>query len=228
MIDRTCVVTGAGQGIGRAIARHFAERGARVVVAEINVDAGLETVEMIAGAGHRAIAIETDVTQPQSVADLAKRTEQAFGPAQILINNARWSGLTPTPAYEISDQDWRRALDVSVTGAFNCVRAFAPTMIGEGWGRIVNMSSATVRRPPVQPYAHYITAKAALVGLTRALAREFGQHGVTVNALLPGSIETEVQRSLTSAEREKRAKAGQSIPKVITAADVAGGLFSRF
>lgn len=225
MAGKVCVITGGGQGIGRALAIHFAERGARVVVAEKNPDSGAAVAAAIEAAGHAAVAIETDVADAQSVAAMAAYVEKTFGPVSILINNARWSGLTPTPVQNISDEDWRRAIDVNVTGAFNCVRALTPAMIASGWGRIINMSSSTIRRPPSQPYAHYITSKAALVGLTRALARELGGYGITVNALLPGSIETGVERHLSSAEREKRAMASQSIPRVITSGDVAGAAY---
>ena len=222
MKGKVCVITGAGQGIGEALALHFAARGARVVVAEQNAARGAEVAAQIKSAGHEAIAVKTDVTDPQSVAALAASVRKAYGPVEILINNARWSGLKPTPVAEIADEDWRRALDVNVTGAFNCIRALVPDMIAAGWGRIVNMSSSTIRLPPPRPYVHYITSKAALVGLTRALARELGQHGITVNALLPGSVETGVLRHTTSEERAKRVKVVQSIPQVITSDDIVG------
>jgi NAD(P)-dependent dehydrogenase (short-subunit alcohol dehydrogenase family) len=104
------------------------------------------------------------------------------------------------------------------------VRAVTPGMIDAGWGRIIIFSSATVRNPPARPYVHYITSKAALIGMTRALAKELGEHGITVNAILPGSIETGVARPnpITSDERGKRAKSAQAIPRVIDASDLAG------
>lgn len=222
--ERVCVVTGGGQGIGRALALHFATHGMRVVIAERNAASAVAVVAEIESSGGQGLVAETDVTDPQSVAAMVAGTLARWGRLDVLINNARWTELAPTPVHEITDAAWQRALDVNVTGAFNCVRAVVPTMIAARWGRIINMSSATVRLPPARPYAHYITSKAALIGLTRALARELGQHGITVNAILPGSIETGVARPnpVTSEERARRVKATQAIPQVVGSADLAG------
>jgi 3-oxoacyl-[acyl-carrier protein] reductase len=221
---RVCIITGGGQGIGRALALHFAARGIRVGIAEKNAGNAAEVAKEIAARGGEALAIETDVTDPEAVRAMVARVEQAYGRVDILINNARWTGLAPTRVQDISDEDWRRALDINVTGAFNCVRAVTPLMIAAGWGRIIIMSSATVRAPPARPYVHYITSKAALIGMTRALAKELGASGITVNAILPGSIETGVARPnpVTSTEREARARSSQSIPRVLQSADLAG------
>ncbi len=227
MNNRVCIITGAGQGIGRAMALHFAERGARVVVAEQNgVNAAAVAAE-IAALGGQARAIAVDVTDPGRVRAMVEETREQFGGIDILINNARWTGLAPTRIQDLSDAEWRHALDVNVTGSFNCVRAIVPLMIGAAWGRIINMSSATVRQPPSRPYVHYITSKAALIGMTRALAKELGAHGITVNALLPGSIETGVSRPspVTSEERATRVKAAQAIPQVLHSGDLAGAAF---
>ncbi len=227
MEPRVCVITGGGQGIGRALSHHFAEMGVRVVVAEMTAQNAAQVAEEIAAKGGEALAVHTDVSNAASVRDLFAQVRERYGRVDILINNARWSGLAPTPVQDISDADWQRAMNVNVTGAFHCVREAAPMMIAAGWGRIINMSSATIRQPPAQPYVHYITSKAALVGMTRALARELGQHGITVNAILPGSIETGVARpsAVTSEIRAERAKTSQAIPRVIAAADLAGAAF---
>jgi 3-oxoacyl-[acyl-carrier protein] reductase len=224
MTTRVAIVTGAGQGIGRAIALRFAEAGLRVALADRNVAAAEAVAAEIAAAGGEALAVETELTEAASVDAMAARVVARFGACDILVNNARWSGLAPTPVQDIRDEDWRRALDVNVTGAFHCVRAVVPHMIARRWGRIVNLSSATVRMPPSRPYVHYITTKAALIGLTRALARELGEHGVTVNAILPGSVETGVERpgGLDLADRERRARASQAIPRVMKPEDMAG------
>jgi len=227
MTERVCIITGAGQGIGRAMALHFAKRGLRVIIAELNGATAAAVAAEITDQGLKARPITVDVTDPERVRAMVEEAHQQFGRIDILINNARWTGLAPTRVTDISDADWRRALDVNVTGAFNCVRAVVPSMIGAGWGRIINVSSAAVRLPPSRPYVHYITSKAALIGMTRALARELGRHGITVNALLPGSIETGVARPnpVTSKERQARVKVAQAIPHVLKSVDLAGAAF---
>ena len=131
------------------------------------------------------------------------QAKERFGRIDVLVNNARWTGLRPTPVAEISDEDWQRTINVNLTGAFNCVRAVVPTMIEQKSGRIIMMSSATVTLPPARPYVHYITTKAALIGMARSLARELGPHYITVNSVLPGSVETGVARPHLSAEQRK-------------------------
>jgi 3-oxoacyl-[acyl-carrier protein] reductase len=224
MKDKVCIITGAGQGIGRAMAVHFATRGCRVVVAECNAASGLEVAAEISARGGTALAIETDVAKPSSVSDMVMQTQQAYGGVDVLISNARWSSLAPTPVQDITDEDWNKAMAVNVTGAFNCVRAVVPLMIAAGSGRIIIMSSSTVWRPPNRPYVHYISSKAALIGMTRALAVELGPHGITVNAILPGSIETGVARPnpVTSEDRELSARTLQAIPRVLTPNDLVG------
>lgn len=227
MDGRVCAITGAGQGIGRAIAEYFAERGIAVAIVDFNRTQAEEVARGICARGGRAIPVVTDVTDSVSVANMASQIAAELGRCDILINNARWSGLAPTPAIEISDADWQRALSVNVTGAFNCVRALAPGMIAGQWGRIINMSSSTVRVPPSRPYVHYITTKAALIGMTRALAKEFGVHGITVNAMLPGSVETGVERpgGMDSETRARFIRSIQAVPRVMQSADLAGTAF---
>ena len=208
MTTKTCLVTGAGQGIGRAIALHFAARGANVVLAEQKAETGEAVASEIAAAGGSALLVETDVADPQSVRTMITRATAKFGRIDILISNARWSGLASTPVQDITDADWQRAMDVNVTGAFHCVRSVVPGMIEAGWGRIVILSSSTVLSPPARrPYVHYLSTKAALIGMTRALAVELGAHGITVNAILPGSVETGAARPspVTTEQREQRA-----------------------
>lgn len=219
---KTCVITGAGQGIGRALALAFAARGAHVLVADINATSAAGVCAEIRARGQMASPMEMDLTDSASVSAAFARA-QAVAPApDILISNARWSALSPTPVQDITDADWQMAMEVNVTGAFRCVRAVVPGMIARGRGRVILVSSSTVRRPPGRPYAHYITTKAALIGMTRALASELGAHGITVNALLPGSVETGIARHIGSQERQTRAAATQAIGRVITAQDLTG------
>ncbi len=162
MSERVCIVTGGAQGIGRALALHFAARKICVAIADNIASDAAQGAADITRSGGKACAVATDVTNADSVGAMMKQVQADFGRVDILINNARWTGLAPTRVQDISDADWHRALDVNVTGAFNCVRAVTPAMIAAGWGRI--MSSATVRAPPARLYVHYITSKAALVG----------------------------------------------------------------
>ena len=191
---RVAIVTGGGQGIGRAFCLGLAERGYRVVIAELDEKAGASVAGEIKLGNGDARFVRTDITDSVSVAAMADKTLAEFGRIDILVNNARWSGLKPTPVEDVTDADWAKALQVNVTGAFNCTRAVVPYMKSAKWGRIVNMSSATVLMPPPRPYVHYVTTKAALLGFTRGLAVELGEFGITVNAILPASVETGVER----------------------------------
>lgn len=219
---RIAVITGGGQGIGRAIARDLAARGIAVAIADINPETAKATAAEIEAAGGTAHAAAVDVADPDAVQELAHKVVQRLGGIDILVCNARWAGLRPTCVTEISDEDWQQALDINVTGAFNCVRAMVPAIRDSRDGRIILMSSATVTLPPARPYLHYITTKAALIGMTRALARELGACGVTVNAVLPGSVETGIERAHISSEARAAAAQSQSIPEIIQSDDVTG------
>ncbi len=226
MKDKVCIVTGGGQGIGRAFCLGFAQRGAKVVIAEINSASGTAVAKEIEAAGGTAQFIETDLTDTGAVERMVSSALGRFGRIDVLVNNARWSGLKPTPIEEVSDADWDKALQVNLSSAFKCARAVVPVMKKAGKGRIVNMSSATVLLPPPRPYVHYVTTKAALLGLTRGLAVELGQFGITVNAILPGSVETGVERpgQPPRDQRDARATAQQAIKRRETPEDMVGAV----
>ena len=224
MEGRVCIVTGSGQGLGRAFALHFASLGAVSVIAEINAANCQSVAAEIIEAGGKALAIETDVADSGSVRAMAERTLAEYGRIDVLVNNAAiLQSISRVPVDQISDEEWDKVMRVNVTGAFYCVRAVVPAMPEAGWGRIINLSSDTVLLPPPLTYAHYITSKAALVGLTRELARELGPDGITVNAIMPGSTETEVEQS--AKVRDNRANIvvpRQCIPRVEVAEDLVG------
>jgi NAD(P)-dependent dehydrogenase (short-subunit alcohol dehydrogenase family) len=225
MIEKTAIVTGSGQGIGRAIAEDLAKRGFALVLAERDPARGSEVAQAIEAAGGKAICTPTDITDPAAVNAMAEQALQHFGRIDVLVNNARWTGLQPTPITEITDEVWARTIGVNLTGAFHCVRAVVPAMKAQGAGRIVMMSSSTFTSPPAQPYVHYITTKAGLVGMARALAKELGPHRITVNCVLPGAIETGVERPhLSTDERIARAARTQAIPELINANDLTGAV----
>jgi len=210
---RVAIITGAGQGIGRAFAKAFAAEGAILIIAERNRERGEAVAAEIAAAGGHARAITTDVADPDSVAAMAKAVEGELGRIDILINNAAiFSTLEMRPFDQIPLEEWEAVLRVNVTGAFLCTRAVVAAMRRARWGRIINMASGAVSlgRPN---YLHYIASKAALDGMTRSLARELGPHGITVNAILPGATFTEIERKTVTPEQKERIIAMQCIPR---------------
>lgn len=222
LVDRVALVTGAGQGIGRAFAERFSAEGAAVVVADRNGDAAATTASTIVADGGRARAAAVDVTDPDGVARVVAETVEAQGRLDVLVNNAAiFSTITMKPFDEIDLAEWEAVVRVNLTGTFVCCRAVAPAMRRQGFGRIVNISSSTVLMGRAE-YAHYVASKAGVVGLTRALARELGPHGVTVNAIMPGSTETEVPRETVTPEQARSIVGAQSVKRRITAGDVVG------
>jgi NAD(P)-dependent dehydrogenase (short-subunit alcohol dehydrogenase family) len=210
---RVAIITGAGQGIGRAFAKAFAAEGAIPIIAERNRERAEAVAAEIAAAAGQARAIATDVADPDSVAAMAKEVEGDFGRIDILINNAAiFSTLEMRPFDQIPLEEWEAVLRVNVTGAFLCARAVVSAMRRARFGRIINMGSGavTLGRPN---YLHYIASKAALDGMTRSLARELGPHGITVNAILPGATFTEIERKTVTPEQKERIIAMQCIPR---------------
>ncbi len=199
LAGRVVVITGGGQGIGRAYARAFAGVKAIPVVADINGRAAANVVGEIEQAGGRALAVECDVASPASVDAMVGKTLQQFGRLDVLINNAGLYSKNVPPATQgikrpfdqIPLEEWELYMRVNVTGAFLCARAAVATMRKAKWGRIINTSSSTVLLG-LQGYLHYVTSKAAIIGMTRALARELGADGITVNTIMPGLTFTEV------------------------------------
>lgn len=219
---RVAIITGAGRGLGRAYARAFAERGDRVVVADIDLDSAGAVRDDIRQAGGEAMAIHLDVADPDSVDAAVELVEDEFGSPTVLINNAaKFANLQMRPFGEISLDEWNSVLSVNVTGAFLCTRAFAPAMIEKRHGKIVNVSSSTVwiGRPG---YLHYVTSKSALIGMTRALASELGPHGVMVNAFTPGATRTEVERSTMSEQRWAEVATQTALGRYGTPEDMVG------
>jgi 3-oxoacyl-[acyl-carrier protein] reductase len=180
------IVTGAGGGLGRSYCLALAEAGYAVVAADL-ADPEPVVAELEA-AGGTALGVRVDVTDRPSTERLAEATREQFGRIDALVNNAaHYSAIVKQPFEEITDEEWSRCFDVNVRGPWLCARAVAPAMKERGRGKIVNVSSMTVPTAP-PGFAHYITSKAAIVGLTRALARELGPHGICVNTLTPDYI----------------------------------------
>jgi meso-butanediol dehydrogenase/(S,S)-butanediol dehydrogenase/diacetyl reductase len=188
--DRVAIVTGAGSGIGREIARRLAAEGARVVVADRVADRAEEVAREIAAGGGQAIATRTDVSAASEVAAMARAAREAFGPVDVLVNNAAIA--RGDDLLQIDEATWDEELAVDLKGAYLCAREALPAMIERRRGAIVNV--ATVNALSALGNDAYSAAKAGLVSLTRSLAVRYGRHGVRANAVAPGTIRTPVWR----------------------------------
>jgi 3-oxoacyl-[acyl-carrier protein] reductase len=186
--DKVAVVTGAAQGIGQAIAETLAQRGAHVVVADLQAEkAEAVAREITANTGRRAIAVQVDVADNASAKAMIDRTIAEFGHIDILVNNA---GTTrDNLIMRMSEADWDLILNINLKGAFNCSKAAVRPMMKRRYGRIVNISSVSGLAGQAGQ-ANYSSSKAGLIGLTKALAKELGSRNITVNAVAPGFIET--------------------------------------
>lgn len=222
--DRVVLVTGSGQGIGRELARQFAAAGAIAVVADLNLANSESVAKEIADAGGRSLALSVDVSRKESVDSMVAAVEKEFGRVDALVNNASiFSTLVKRPFDEIPATEWQKVMDVNVNGVFFCAAAVAPGMRNREFGRIINISSASVHRG-TKNYLHYVTSKSALIGMTNSLARELGPHGVTANCIRPGTVATEVAErvaSLTTEIRQRNIDL-QCIPRTIVPSDLVG------
>lgn len=189
LTDRVAVITGAGRGIGRAIALALAGEGAQVVLAGRSVDALEETRKLAADSGRDPLVVPADITVPDQVEALAEATLEAFGAVDVLVNNSGIGGPS-APLWEVDPVDWETTMAVNVTGTYLCCRAFLPAMVARRSGSVVIIGSMTGKRPLVGRTA-YAASKMALVGLARTLAAEAGPHGVRVNLISPGPVEGE-------------------------------------
>lgn len=186
--DKVAVVTGAAQGIGRAIAEKLAQNGADVVVADIQMEKAEAAAEEIAAStGRRAIAVRVDVADRESAQAMIDRAVAEFGRVDILVNNA---GITRDDLIiRMKEANWDLVLNINLKGAFNCSQAVIRTMMRQRSGRIVNISSVSGLAGQAGQ-TNYSSSKAGLIGFTKALAKEVGSRNITVNAVAPGFIET--------------------------------------
>ncbi|WP_158871406.1 SDR family NAD(P)-dependent oxidoreductase [Antarcticirhabdus aurantiaca] len=222
--DRVALITGAGQGLGRAYALAYAQAGAVPIIADIDAKKAATVADELRSLGKDSLAIEVDVASEHSVADMTARVLDRFGRIDILVNNAAiFSTLKMRPFEEIPLDEWRRVIDVNVTGCFLTSKSVAAPMREAGWGRVIHISSAAWSMGRGN-YLHYTTSKAALLGMTRSMARELGTHGITVNAILPGATHTEVSRETVSPDQMNAFLAQRSIPRLETPDDLCGAL----
>jgi len=220
---KVAIVTGGGQGIGRTYATTLAAEGARVAVADLNLDGAEAVAKEIQAAGGESLAVSVDVSDPASTEEMAAQVGDAWGRIDILVNNAAiYSGLKLGDPFEIHPAQWDAVMAVNVRGPWLCTRAVAPWMRRGGGGRIVNQSSTAAWGGA--PILHYAVSKAAVIGLTRSLAQHLGVDGITVNAIAPGQIGTESTLSIIPADRLEKRASSTSIRRVGTTEDLAGAL----
>ncbi len=190
---QVAIITGGGRGIGKATAQLFAQEGASVVIAELDETAGNAAVESIKAAGGKALFVQTNVATRSDAANMVAQTIEAFGKVDILINNA---GITRDKSLKkMSEEEFDQVIAVNLKGVFNCTKEVAPHMVEAGYGRIINAASI------VGVYGNfgqtnYAAAKAGVIGMTKTWMRELGPKGITVNAIAPGFIETDMIKTI--------------------------------
>jgi NAD(P)-dependent dehydrogenase (short-subunit alcohol dehydrogenase family) len=219
--NQVVIVTGAAGGLGRAFALAFAEQGASVAAADINLSGAQETAALIHARQENTAALQVNVADEASAQIMAQEVAEKFGRIDILVNNAAiYAGLERKPFYELDAEVWDRVMAVNVKGTWLCAKAVFPYMKQNGRGKIINVSSATVfSGSPL--WAHYVASKGAVIALTRALAREAGDFGITVNALAPGFTLTEASLNLIENAEQYGATRG-AIKRAQHADDVIG------
>jgi 3-oxoacyl-[acyl-carrier protein] reductase len=218
LAGRNAVVTGASRGIGRAIALALAEAGAAVAVVSTRMESSDDTRRAIEAAGGKACAFACDVCRADSVQALAEGVQKALGQVDVVVNNA---GITRDGlVMRMSEADWDAVIDTNLKGAFNVVKAFSKSLLRSKHGRVINVASV-VGIAGNAGQANYAASKGGLIALTKSLAKELGSRGITVNALAPGYVETDMTSALGPEQREGMVKA-TLLGRPGTPSDIAG------
>lgn len=232
---KTALITGAATGIGRAIAIAYAKEGADIVINHLNTENEAETLRKLVerGQGVKAQVVQADVSDEMQVKNLVRATVEEFGKIDILVNAA--GILTQSPIEELKTEDWDRMIAINLRGPFLCIKETLPHMIERRSGRIINIASQLGQIGGVE-LAHYCASKAGVIGMTKSIAREVGQYGITANCIAPGPIETNIISDLDEEWKEQKAKE-LAIPRfglpeevapaaVLLASDPDGNLFT--
>lgn len=220
--DQVAIVTGGGQGLGRAFVLALAGEGAKVLIAERNLERAEAVAAEVAVAGGAAFAVATDVASEVSTAAMAAAALERWGRIDILINNAAiFSTLKMRPFDQIPVQEWDDVMAVNVRGVFLCCKAVAAAMREQRRGKIINIASVVFDLGRAN-YLHYVASKGAVIGITRAVATELGDYGVNVNAISPSSTQTEIPRETVTREGALAFAQGQTIKRVQAPSDLVG------
>ena len=188
LADQVAIVTGGARGIGRAVCLGYAKAGAKVVIADILIEAGRKTEELIKTSGGEGLFCECDVSKEDQVNQMVATIVNRYNGIDILVNNA---GVDPRQIWhEVTGEQWDLVLDINLKSQFSCAQAVFPHMKARGKGKIINVSSV-VHFLGFQDLIHYSASKGGVIGFTRALAREVGKHHINVNCIAPGAIQTE-------------------------------------
>lgn len=217
--NKVAVITGAAQGIGRAIALGMGREGAKVVTADVQIGKAQAVAAEVQDLGVETIAVEVDVASEVSVQRLAEQTFGRFGRIDILVNDA---GIyLKDPVTSKSEEDWDRTMDVNLGGNFLCARAFVPAMRKQRSGRIISIASS-IAHTGAREFADYAASKAGIIGFVKALSRELGPDGITVNAICPGSANTDMPRRHRSEEETMARLRATPLGHILQPEDIAG------
>lgn len=220
---KVAIVTGAARSIGAAVAKRYAREGAKVVIVDRSLELAERVAAIIRNEGGESFACQADVTVECDVRTMVETTLNRYGSVQILVNNA---GIDPWRAwYEITGEEWDVVMNTNVKSQLYCAQAVFPDMKKQGFGKIINVSSVTFFTGQ-RNFVHYVASKGAVIGFTRALAREVGEHGITVNCITPGAVLTETEGedepSYNEVEVGRLMAKLQSFPRRETASDLEG------
>jgi 3-oxoacyl-[acyl-carrier protein] reductase len=216
--DKVVIVTGAAVGIGAGVARFFAEQGAHVYATDLDGPGVKGHAAALQSAGHSAVAFEANARDKDAMAAVVADAHKRFGRIDVLINNA---GIYPRQSFlDMTEEQWDTMLDINLKSVFHCTKLVMPHMVRQRSGAVVNISSVTFFTG-LENLTHYIASKGGIIGFSRSLAREMGEHNVRINCITPGAIETEGERKLMSKEESDGFLKFQSLKRRITPLDIA-------